>query len=150
MITLTIHITGETQLQAAFVSLGQAFSDFSPILEKIGDEGEKIQKQRFEAEGPGWTRLTPRYAAQKARKYPGKTILRREDTLYLSFQKGNTGNVRRITATEGEFGTSVSYAIFHQKSRPIIDMTSEHEARFITIAYREMNERIRELGFDLN
>lgn len=150
MIPVTIHLTGESRLQAAFVSLGQAFSDFTPIFEKIGDEGEKIQKQRFEAEGPGWTRLTPRYAAQKARRYPGKTILRREDVLYLSFQKGNAGNIRRITRTEGEFGTSIFYAIYHQKTRPIIDMTSEHEARFINIACREMNERIRQLGFNVN
>lgn len=150
MIPLTIHLVGETLLQAAFVQLVAAFSDFSPVFERIGDEGERIQKQRFEAEGPGWTRLTPRYAAQKARRYPGKTILRREDILFLSFQKGNAGNVRRISATEGEFGSSIFYAVFHQKTRPIIDMTSEHEARFINIAYREMNERIRQLGFDLN
>jgi hypothetical protein len=52
-------------------------------LERIRDDFYAMERAWFETEGGSqWQALSPRYAAWKAKHYPGKTILRRDDRLF--------------------------------------------------------------------
>lgn len=51
---------------------------------------QRLFREVFDSEGAKtasgrWARLSPAYAAQKARRFPGKTILRRKDRMFRSF-----------------------------------------------------------------
>lgn len=58
------------------------------VLGNIGEALVNSTKDRFGTEsspaGVPWPALSPRYARVKERKYPGKSILRREDRLFDS------------------------------------------------------------------
>lgn len=82
-----------------------------------------LVQEQFASEGKavgGWAPLSPRYAAWKATRYPGKTILRRTDRLMRSLTwTGATlatpEGIAVMGPTDATFGTSVPYARFHQR-----------------------------------
>ena len=87
---------------------------------------EKIQ-QNFETEGElsgytfGWPDLNPAYAAWKARHFPGTKILERTRELRESLAPGgNSNTVIEAGPTSLRFGTRVTYARFHQQTRPFL------------------------------
>lgn len=90
---------------------------FGLVVENFHQQGRPIG---------GWRPLSPRYAAWKAKRYPGKTILRRSDRLIDSLTwtgtrlKGAEG-IARFTEHAADLGTAVPYARPHQfgsKTRP--------------------------------
>lgn len=150
MFELTLNTQGEKELLLAFQLAELEFQDWRNEFEKLEPAFTVVIHRRFEQEGPGWLELTRVYAAQKAKKYPGKTILRRTDKGYLSFAKGNEGNVSRIEPLSAEFGTAVGYMVYHQDKRPIIVTNGEDEAKFYQIMVTEKNARLRQIGFNVN
>jgi hypothetical protein len=150
MFILEIQEHGATELQLAFQRLEVEFQNWKPQFEKLEPESTTTIHRVFEQEGPGWLELRPSTVAQKSKHYPGKTILRRTDRLYLSFAKGNAGNIARIEALSAEFGSDIAYGIYHQDTRPIIRITDQDENRFIEIVVTDKNRRLQELGFTLN
>jgi hypothetical protein len=150
MYVLQLQEHGNAELQSTFERAIVLFSHLEPIIEKAGDEGEEFTTIRFEVEGPGWPFYTPEYAKRKAKLFPGKTIGRVTDRLYLSFRKGNADNVRRVSALSGEFGSAVSYAEFFHQRRPVIDFTEEQEQKMAETAVVELNEMFRNLGFEVS
>lgn len=150
MAELTLTESGYAELQLAFELLALELADWHREFEKLEPESTVVIQTRFEQEGPGWLQLSTVYAAQKAQAFPGKTILRREDNLFHSFEKGQTGNIARIGPVSAEFGSDISYGIYHQEKRPIIQISGQDEERFLSIALPEKSQRIRELGFEVN
>lgn len=94
--------------------------------------------------------LTRVYAAQKAKNYPGKTILRRTDTLYLSFEKGNADNFVRIGPLSAEFGSKNPYGVFQPDTRLIVQISDQGEERMLKIVTADKSDKFRTLGFDVN
>src|ERR1051325_6389958 len=88
MWVLQIQPTGQAELQLGFQKLLAEFEDWHSQFELLEPESEIVMVRRFEQEGPGWLELKPATVAYKATHFPGKTILRRTDALFLSFQKG--------------------------------------------------------------
>lgn len=90
-----------------------------PAWEVLTSRFAALEARQFASEGragspAGWAPLSPRYAAWKARHYPGKTILRRTDELYNSL----TQRPLDIEVLEPSFmliGSSVPYGRFHQQ-----------------------------------
>lgn len=149
MFELRLQESGYAELQLAFQLVELELTDWRPEFEKIEPEFTVVIQTRFEQEGPGWAELTKVYATEKAKRYPGKTILRRTDNLFHSFEKGNAENIARIEPLSAEFGSSVSYGIFHQETRPIIQVGMDDEERMMGIVFSAKHDKIRELGFDV-
>jgi phage gpG-like protein len=61
----------------------------------------------------GWDPLSPGYSSWKMSKFPGAPTMVRSGRLFNSLATLN-GAENRSSATEFEFGTTVSYAKFHQ------------------------------------
>jgi phage gpG-like protein len=73
------------------------------------------EEQIFAAEGiPSWPALSPAYAAWKATRYPGKSILRRTDRLYDSLTSRTSETVWSVGPRSLRFGTRVPYWMVHQ------------------------------------
>lgn len=65
----------------------------------------------FASEGYGqWPPLSPKYAAQKAKRYPGKKMLRATDAYFrASTKKDAPGNITHYTKDYMEYGADLSY-----------------------------------------
>jgi hypothetical protein len=153
MIPVIVEIPGQQDLMAAFVKLDDLYDDLSPVFEAVGEEALKDIQHKFDVGGPGW----PPHAESTRKKLVGPTrILRDSDTLYDSFQEGAAGNIFRVSAREGEFGSDIFYGIFHQEGRghnperKIIDAKQQDEEKYNRIASEIQIERIRRLGFEVN
>jgi hypothetical protein len=95
---------------------------FAAIQDIFALEGQRrnIATGRF-SQGT-WRPLSDRYAAWKARHFPGARILEREGTLRESLRWTGSGlgpgGIWEVTAQHVRFGTSVPYATHHMKGTP--------------------------------
>jgi phage gpG-like protein len=108
----------QRELQVMLTGLDARLRDLTPVWGKVHDIMIALLRQHFRSQGAyagaAWVPLSPAYAAWKKRHYPGKTILRREDTLYESLvSKTHASHVWRTGPSFAEYGTRVSYARFH-------------------------------------
>lgn len=100
----------------------------------------------FDSEGYGrWSPLSPVYAARKAKAYPGKGILRREDAYFkAATTPSHSNSFADVGATELVLGVrGLEYPAFHEegagdlRARPVYALIPQGE-RF--------EERLRQLG----
>jgi hypothetical protein len=100
--------------KAGFTSLRESFK-------RIGDSYRKDVKLIFNKKQPRdpslrWKPLSPAYAERKRKKFGNKPILRATDRLYKSMiNRENPENIQNIKRDSAEYGTSVPYAIYHDK-----------------------------------
>ncbi len=110
-----------SRMQAALGGIDEALADLRPAWEGVRTIFLEMEKAHFDSEGnyapdTVWVPLSPRYAAWKARAYPGKTILRRTDRMYSSLTEHGANTMDAIDERhEGyaEFGTRVPWAVYH-------------------------------------
>lgn len=88
-VQIQLSVLGEMQLSRAIAGRIRDVSDFSTPFRQIADDLVDMEREAFAREGayegnPAWAPLSDRYAAWKARRYPGARILER------------TGKLRRL------------------------------------------------------
>jgi len=98
----------------------QVLDDLSPYWRGGGKDAAAEEMTRiFATEGYGtWAPLSGKYAKWKQKRYPGKTILRREDAYFraLSWKRLNIGgNLFIALPDQMEWGVDLSW--FEQKFR---------------------------------
>lgn len=115
-VQLTFSVFGDVQVDRTLEAIEHNAEDLRPAWRELQRRFLKLEARQFATEGGysgGWTPLAPRYAAWKARRFPGKTILRRTDELWRSLTEGPD-----IAILEPHYmilGTSVAYAEPHQR-----------------------------------
>ena len=138
-----ITIDGIPRVLSLFSRFGDAADNLEGAFEEIGDDFKRMESERFAAGGPGWAPLTPRYAAWKSAHYPGRPILTREGSLREGLS-GGSRYIQRISRKEGEYGTSVPWAIYHQRgtsrmvARKPIEVKSADRTRWARIIQRHV------------
>lgn len=103
---------GMTRMDRMF----EAASNFAPVFRWAQQELGKMNRDNFTSAGlpvGGWSPLKPRYAAWKARNYPGAPIMVQSGRLFRAVGLMN-GAGTRIGLTRAEFVVDVEYASFHQ------------------------------------
>lgn len=107
-------------------NLTQPYKDFQPFW-------QENERTLFAAQGiPSWPSLSPAYAARKARIFPGKTILRRTDRLFLSLTAGGSDSMYLPGPRTLLMGTTTPYAKYHttgtgrMPARPHVDLLPEY------------------------
>ena len=83
-----------------------------------------LARRSFESQGSSsglaWPQLSEPYRTWKAKKYPGKTILRRKDRMYRSFTTKRFGvgfGSRTSAGFNYMYGSTVEYAKYHHEGR---------------------------------
>lgn len=109
----TITVEGEKVIDRTLARYIDNMTDATPAFEAIGDQFAQAETAIFLQQGPGWAPLSPKYAAYKARYFPGMPILIRTGKLQQSLTSRPFGH-EQIRAQSGEYGTSVNYAKYHQ------------------------------------
>lgn len=131
LVRLTFAIEGYERVSVGLSRWARQIRDFRPFWRQyVAPWFFAALVKHFHNQGilvGGWRPLSPRYAAWKARRYPGKTILRRTDRLIRSLTwsggvvvqgagyGGSVGpeGVFLAEETGAAFGTRVPYAHAH-------------------------------------
>jgi len=99
-VDLRLSVLGEIQLHRALAGRIRLTSDFSPVFQKMHADFIDMEKTAFAQQGayegnPAWAPLSPKYAAWKARHFPGANILYRTGAL-LHALTGGAGHTSEI------------------------------------------------------
>ena len=134
-----------------FTRFVSELTDLSPVLEQIADmldeSGERAFATSGASSGGRWAALSSRYAAWKARHYPGQPILVATGALRASM-----GNVRIVGPRRLEWGTDDRKAKYHQAgtskmpARPIIRLTSKERTLMTKLVHAYLLESARGLS----
>lgn len=115
-----------------FEAMARRARDTAPAWRAWGEDVADAFREQFRTEGirlihTVWAPLTPKYAAWKARHFPGKPILERTARMRDDFTVQPL-NIERVDSHSGTYGSSRKPAIWHQKgtrkmvARPIARM----------------------------
>src|ERR1700712_1763880 len=113
MIKMNISLTGVKEFEGSLDRIRDVVSDFTPELRDIGEWYiDFLQNDVFETEGgvygSSWQSLNSKYAAQKAKKYPGRGILEASGRMRTSWKLYTASQYALIT-------NGAAYAIYHQE-----------------------------------
>ncbi len=102
-------VAGDVLLDRAFTRLAIDVADFTPALSSSGDILYSEIAHQFESEGePSWAPLSPRYAARKARRFPGKPILQATGAMMESLTTNSAiGSVYELTPVSLTVGSDL-------------------------------------------
>lgn len=91
--------------------------DAEPAFQKMADHFANMNREQFGTQGrrygSGWSPLSPKYGAWKAKVRPGKPILEFDGLLRESLTQRPFG-VDEVTGKGMVVGTGVPYARYHQ------------------------------------
>lgn len=155
MLRLTYTVAGDTQLDRALGRYGDALKDMSPAFKDIAESLKKAEVQQFASQGGaggGWAPLSDGYALWKQINYPGKPILELTGALKASVTGSGPHYVEQITKDSLKVGTSLFYALFHQRgtgrmpARPVIQLTEENKRGWMKILQVYAYKAAREAG----
>lgn len=108
---------GDVQLSRTLADRAERAEDARPVWDVLADRFAILERRQFRSQGAhasgGWSPLSPRYAAWKARHYPGQTILRRTDDLFRSLTQRPLG-VEVLEPLLMVVGSDVEYGRYHQ------------------------------------
>lgn len=154
---ITLLVEGRGAFFTGLQGLMRRLQNYRKTLTRIGDDQLAVVQKRFVSGGPGWPALARSTEAKKARRIGGPSrILIDTGDLKNSFVKGNQRNIFRLSALEGEYGSSDPKGMFHQEGggrlpqRLIIDVTGRDESRYEQFMVDDLTEDIEALGFSVN
>ena len=112
MIEQHAELVGLDRFFAGLARIDQGLSSLRPLFERMGQEFY-LQEIAWFASQP-WVALSPRYAAEKQKRFGSKPILRALDNLFRSLtQQDAEGNIHQVSDLGAVFGTSDPKAGFH-------------------------------------
>lgn len=115
-----VEFQGEVEFYRQLRKIPDAAKDLTPVWPDVVKVLQEEEAAAFASEGATtrrgkWKSLSPAYAARKAKKTPGKTILMATGRLQASVTAKTEDSVIEETPTSLTFGTTVKYAKFHQR-----------------------------------
>lgn len=146
LVNFSFSVVGVNQLSRSLGVMADHISDLRPAWKEIRKNFYENERKQFRTQGGhasgGWKRLSPSYAAQKAKRYPGRTILVRTGTLEKALtHPAHTGSIWIPRKTSVSMGTSLPYAKYHQvgtrrmPSRPPVELTAEQKTQWPKIIH---------------
>ncbi len=102
--------------------------------------------------GQRWVPLSPRYAAYKARRWPGRGILVRTGALQDSLTQETGQSIVQMHPLELRYGTKVPYAVFHQRGgrrlprREVIHLAESDKLDVMREVQRYLVKRAKSAG----
>lgn len=157
----TFSIDGVEVFNRAFNRIDQIISDFRSIWPAVAREFYSIEAGQFESEGAKgasgkWAPLSPAYKKWKEKTRPGEPILRLDHYLVDSLTSPDApGSVYRLEQDEMTIGTTVEYAVFHQRGgvglprRPPISLTEDDKRKIQKSLQAGLVQFTRQAGFNV-
>lgn len=144
-IRLTFTFLGETQVDRTLDGIVDRSTDMRPAWDVLSHSFSQMEREQFGSlgayGGQTWSPLSPRYAAWKARHFPGKSIMQRSGDLFRSLA-GAAPSIDIRELNYAIFGTDVEYAGFHQRGggnlpqRKVIEMPDSLRRQWVKVIQR--------------
>lgn len=148
MVQFSLNVEGEQQVARMLSRVTEKINDLRPFLDSAAGFLVATMGDQFSGEGSrtgGWAPLSPRYAADKARRWGSKPILEASGAMKASLTGTGGRNIsRQIGGDTLEFGTSVPYARYHQTGtsrmpqRRILDLTEDDRRGLMKLLQRHL------------
>lgn len=148
---VSVTISGDKEFIKKLDALGPKLQNFEGAFMLLGRElsnfyGSKVFASRGGALGDRWAPLSPVYAVQKAKKFPGRGILSATGMMERSF-------TTKVTPSLLVIGNDAPYFKYHQSTeerhklprRPMMGVNSEVKAIVQTIIQADIKEKIKGL-----
>ena len=122
-VSFTFALEGAEKVDVGLSRFGVDIKDWTPFFrDELAPQFFRDVISNFDSQGRkytgSWPELSPAYRIWKAAHFPGKPILVRSGKLRGSLVPGGgPGQVRRVSSSNAEFGTSIPYGDTHQKGR---------------------------------
>lgn len=155
----TLRVDGVVVIDRAFNRVDQQASDMRNFAPGIAGVFYAAEERLFQSEGASgasgkWAALSKAYARFKARNFPGKSILKREDTLYESLTNPEAPDaVYRATQDEIVMGTRDPKALAHHRgrgrlpARPVVSLTESDKRLMQKSIQADLVRFTRQQGF---
>ncbi len=125
---LELAITGDHEAAKRLQRIGDRAVDARPVFREITQLLVGYERKRFDLEGPGWEPLSPSTVARKARLGQPPTPMVATGALERSLTSLGGANQRlEVERDEMVFGTTLFYARFHQKTRPVVGVSGSQK-----------------------
>ena len=145
MLQFTTEVAGQVVIDRLLSRLSERSSNFFPVFNEIAEDFIKIEENQFKSLGRGeWQPLSPRYAAWKARNYPGRPLMVRTGTLQTALtSRAARGRTETVTRNTLRVAIHLPYAIKHQLGDPttnlpqrvLVDLREEDKRRWTRIIH---------------
>lgn len=115
------EIDGIQEMDRAFNRISEEVDDLRSLWPAVSREILQIEVEQFESQGSAgasgkWAALSPAYAKYKAVKFPNQPLLRATGSIFEALTNPDApGAVFRPERTDLTIGTSIPYAIYHQR-----------------------------------
>lgn len=120
---LELDAFGDKQVAREILRFGDRATDARPAWNSIIGQLERLEAAQFDSEGArasgGWAPLAPATVAEKARRGLDRRILHATGALRASLTRHSDDAIRESHPNEMRFGTTVPYAVFHQRGRGV-------------------------------
>jgi len=152
-----LELRGGDALRGRLEERQARLADWRRPLALVRDDFRQYERELFESEGAAggrgpWAPLKPSVRLWKARRYPGKSLLRRTDALYRSLTQPNArGSLGRIDGDRLIVGTTLTTpdgrrnlgALHHEgrgalPSRPLLEVSEARLARWAGVVREAM------------
>jgi len=146
-LNLSFDFYGDSQLNRTLARVTEDVSDLTDAWEEMADSLLAAEQKQFSSEGSyasgGWSPLSPKYAAWKARHYPGQPILVATGALSASLTQRPFG-VESIEPHSMAIGSDNEVGGYHQNGtdkmpqRRVVELTGPTRAEWVKIAQRHV------------
>ena len=153
MLQIEVTVTGSKEIQQRLTKMGRDLYMLRSAMNAIGENlGKYYRDVGFASQGgvfgAKWPRLNPRYAAYKAKKYPGRSPLVRTGQMQRSFEYEADNNSVTIFNASPHF-------VYHQSSAPRVKIprrasmgiNNQVRATIGAIVQKEIQAKITRAGF---
>jgi phage gpG-like protein len=118
-----VLVFGTEAVYTRFTRMARDAADASPAFDDVAEELMRITDIQFQSQGRrgggSWKRLTQKWLNFKVNKGLDPRILHMRGPLRASVtQRGAPGQILKISPTQLDFGSSLSYARTHQYGYP--------------------------------
>lgn len=144
MLRLRFTFLGEEQVDRSLTRF-ERVADMRPAWALLRERFRVAEDRQFASQGRGsWPPLSRVYGAWKARHFPGRPLMVREDELRRSLVDGPEIDIEE--PSYAIFGTAVPYAVFHQRGagrlpqRKVIDLDETERQEWVRTVQRWLVE----------
>jgi len=151
---LSLDIAGDQQLSRGLSRFADDVKDLREPFREIVKDFHEVEKKQFESEGGygsgGWDALSSSTLKQKERAGFPSTIMVRTGELKDSLTGSNPGAIEEVKPLYLKVGTTVHYALYHQKGRgrpprrPLIDLTEADKTRWMKFVHKYLVRKMKQ------
>lgn len=145
---ISIRVNGTDAVSRRLLNMESRVSNLEPAFRSIAKMMQTVSRRQFDSQGrsggSGWTPLKSATVARKRSQGKDSRILHADKKLRQSLTvRGSSGHEEEFSKSRMFYGTSVDYAIHHQRGAPGANVPQRKIIELNNEDRREMVKRVQ-------